>query len=568
MYLVQLYGVINMPFGIRLGHDPEGRRRRRDERNRQKEEEDRLLRMDEGTLIEPGMDDPFIQDQIRREVEEIKNRPDLADKVEDKATWAGGVPVGKVAGGAVKAGSALLGALGAGKDALVNKVKDIKDGGYPELGELEDIDIGDRPAPQPRYFPDRKADFEALSTPQKNMAKNIMRQAMQGDQSPFAGIVSTPPTKDYGSLYDVLAPEQSSDTIKSDDKTEAKTDAKKPPKTETKTEKTKVEEKPKAKTKTEPEVAPEVEEDLLLDDEGQFIGGGETFDPEQLTGDEQRDEIILNMIAEDQEFEPEAAELERFDAYQQNLEAGLPPEAAAYFADKEEAQMMAPVNEPQSEEEYAAELEMEELERLVNQFEMAGDDPSSDKTELYWQLQDKFRDIDASDFFGYRPQVTSRGVGRSNFPNMDWSVNPDSRRLGGQTQIGQGPLRIEEGARRLPPGPGPTIEGGTRAGLPPYRMPDTGIQNPAMQAWLEQEAARRGFVPLSERQVNYNQSRVERLAAKLESLRNRVFPNRQPRPGQKVQGVKVQRAPAGGGSPSAYGASSLIHPSLTGRKAR
>ena len=444
-----------------------------------------------------------------------KDKPSVPERVRQGVTYAAGVPLGSAAGLTAEAGSALLDALGAGKDAVVDKFRDLT----KDKVKSEDLPKFDAPPLEPssNNTADIKEAVSKLPKPQQNMVARVMQESMGGSSASFPGTegYQTPSISDYGALYEALEPEASSEAIKTDSKADAKTDSKP-------TTKPKTEEKPKA----EPEVEAEAEEDLLFDDEGQFIGDSDST-AEQLTGDEQRDEFILNAIAGEQGFSPEfTEEVERFNDYQQNLDAGLDPEAAAYFADREEAQMMAPENEQQSKEAYEAELKVNDLERLIDQFELAGDDPSSDKNALYWQLEDAFRDIDESDFFAYRPQVTSRGVGRSNFPNIDYSVNPDMDRLRGQTQIGQGPLRLEEGARRLPPGPNAPIQGGTRAGIPPYRISDSGIQNPEFRAYLEAEAARRGGTPLSDQPLRYQPSEVDRLSSRLEMLRNRLYGDR------------------------------------------
>ena len=186
---------------------------------RRKENEDRLLRMDEGTLIEPGMEDEFIQNQLAKEAQEIKDRPDLAEKVESGTKWAAGVPASKVTSGAVKAGGALMDALGGAKDAVVGKVKDLT----ADSLELEDLPKFD--APEREFDPTASGvakRLAALPKSQQNLYGSVLSNLI-GSQTPrsWMGLREVPgadkaiprQSKDYGSLYDALDSNNSSETI-------------------------------------------------------------------------------------------------------------------------------------------------------------------------------------------------------------------------------------------------------------------------------------------------------------------------------------------------------------------
>jgi hypothetical protein len=193
------------------------REKQKDSRGRIKtkqEEEKRQRGLQSGNLIESGMDDPFIQDQLAREAKAERNKPGVPDKIKQGVTYAAGVPLGAAAGLTAETGSALLDALGSGKDAVVDKFRDIT----KDKVKSEDLPQFDAPALEPssNNTADIKEAVSKLSKPQQN----IVSRTMQGS-SPFrssAGFpgtdsYKTPNTNDYGALFEALAPEKSSETI-------------------------------------------------------------------------------------------------------------------------------------------------------------------------------------------------------------------------------------------------------------------------------------------------------------------------------------------------------------------
>ena len=193
------------------------REKQKDSRGRIKtkqEEEKRQRGLQSGNLIEPGMDDPFIQAQLASEAEAERNKPTVPDKVKQCVTYAAGVPLGSAAGLTAGAGSALLDALGAGKAAFVDKFRDLT----KDKVKSENLPQFDAPPLEPssNNTADIKEAVSKLPKSQQNMVSSIMQGSSPFRSSegfPGTSSYKTPNTSDYGALFEALDPEKSSETI-------------------------------------------------------------------------------------------------------------------------------------------------------------------------------------------------------------------------------------------------------------------------------------------------------------------------------------------------------------------